>query len=218
MKILVSKWNKMVVMAAVVLMVTSIGIGTAFAAGAVRQDSEVYRFDTMADVGDAQLVRTNSGVSMSIRSSVGGELMDLFAGPLGPHFMPGDAVTNWFVIFNKPGECISAGGACGEADVRDALTGGPNLAMVDVGFATGHVTGPQWGAAAHLDEGDPSATMLGIGLMDSMAAEIHVVVRSHGQASNLAPGEVAEAISSLMGGCGTNICGDPQFAVFPPAP
>ena len=156
---------------------------------------------------------------MSMQSSVEGELVDLFAGPLGPHFMPGDAVTNWFVIFNKPGKCIVAF-SCGETDVQIAMASGgaDNAPMIDAGFATGHVAGSRWASGARLNVGDTSGMLLGVGLMDSMAAEIHVVVRSHGQASNLAPGEVAEAISSLMGGCGTNICGDPQFAVFPPAP
>ncbi len=199
--------------------VLAIGAGTALASGAMHQTSNVFRFDDMADVGDAKLVRTNSGVSMSIKSSVEGELVD-FGVLLGEDFTPGDATTNWFIIFNNPGNCSD--GICGEDDILDNLFGGdPNNVMVDVIFATGHVAGSKWRAAAHLNEGDTSGSLLPlfgldpIGLNNAMAAEIHLVVRSHGQAKNLTPDELADAISSVGGGCETNICGDPQFAVFP---
>ncbi len=92
--------------------------------------------------------------------------------------------------------------------------------MVDVIFATGHVAGSQWRAAAHLNEGDTSGSLLPlfgldpIGLNNAMEAEIHLVVRSHGPATNFTPDELADAISSAFGGCATSICGDPQFARF----
>jgi hypothetical protein len=191
---------------------------TAFAMGAVHQTSDVYRFDNMADVGDATLVRNASGVSMTIRSSVEGELTE-FGALLGEDFTPGDATTNWWVVFNHPGNCSD--GVCGEDDVLDALLGGdPNNVLVDILFATGHIANSQWQAGASLREGDtggslrPGFGLEPIGLIDSMAAEIHIVVRSHGPASDLAAGEIAGAISSVDGGCLINTCGDPQFAVF----
>ena len=104
----------------------------------------------------------------------------------------------------------------------DALIfGDPNNVMVDVMFATGHIAGSQWRAAAHLSEGDTSGSLRPlffglepIGLIDAMTAEIHIIVRNHGPASNLTPDELADAISSALGGCGTNACGNSQFAVF----
>ncbi len=193
------------------------GAGTALAAGAMRQSTDVLRFDGVGGaVGEANLVRTNSGVSMNIRSSVEGELFDLFAGPLGVDFMPGDATTNWFIVFNMPANCITAGSTmCGEEDVIDAATGGADLAKVGVIFATGHIAGSKWNAAAHLKEGDSTGLLFGTPLMDAMTAEVHIVVRSHGPASALTPSELHDAISSVGGGCGTNVCGDPLFAVFP---
>ncbi len=59
-----------------------------------------------------------------------------------------------------------------------------------------------------------SGVLFGYGLMDSMAAEIHLVVRSHGPAANLSGQELSEALHSVDGGCTTNTCGDAQFAVF----
>lgn len=221
MNILVAYNSKRMVILTVVALavVLAIGAGTALASGAMHQTSNVYRFDDMSDVGDAKLVRTNSGVSMTIKSSVEGELMD-FGVPLGEEFTPGDATTNWWIIFNNPLNCSDV--ICGEDDVLDNLFGGdPNDVMVDVIFATGHVAGSQWRAAAHLNEGDTSGSLLplfeldAIGLNDAMEAEIHLIVRSHGPATNLTPDELSEAISSVGGGCGTNTCGDPQFAVFP---
>ncbi len=92
-------------------------------------------------------------------------------------------------------------------------------------FATGHVAGSKWRAAAHLNEGDTEGSLRPlfgaepIGLMDAMAAEVHIVVRSHGPAKDLAPGELDDAISTVFGGCleagGDFPCGDSQMAIFP---
>ena len=208
-----------VVMALAIIAIIGFGTaGTALAAGSVRQATDVFRFDNGADVGDATLVRTNSGVSMTIKSSIEGDTFEFpnFVDPVG-EFMPGDAVTNWFVVFNNPGNCSD--GVCGENDIIDSAFGGDtNDVKVDVLFATGHVTGSKWMAAAHLNEGDATGSIFPQqwGLIDAMAAEIHIIVRSHGAAASLLPGEVAQAIGSVGGGCATNVCGDAQFAVFAP--
>lgn len=207
-----------VVMALAIIAIVGLGTaGTALAAGSVHQTTDVFRFDNGADVGDAKLVRTNSGLSMTIKSSIEGDLFVFpnFVDPVG-EFMSGDATTNWFVVFNNPGNCSD--GECGEDDIiASAFFGDPNDVKVDVIFATGHVAGSQWTAGAHLNEGDVSGSIFpqpSWGLIDAMKAEIHIIVRSHGAAANLLPGEVAEAISSVAGGCATNACGDAQFAVF----
>lgn len=209
-----------VVMALAIIAIVGLGTaGTALAAGSVHQTTDVFRFDNGADVGDAKLVRTNSGVSMTIKSSIEGLAFAFpnFEDPVG-EFMSGDATTNWFVVFNNPGNCSD--GECGEDDILASAFGGdPNDVKVDVIFATGHVAaGSQWKAGAHLNEGDVSGSILPQqwGLIDAMAAEIHIIVVSHGPAANLLPGELAEAISSVAGGCATNVCGDAQFAVFAP--
>lgn len=214
------------IIAIVAVSMMAIGVGTTLAndgvphgSGVIHQTADVLRFDNMADVGDAKLVRTESGVSMTIKSSVEGDILDLVSQEfLGQLFTPGDATTNWFVVFNNPGNCV---GDCDDGDVLDALLfGDPNNVMVDVIFATGHIAGSQWRAAAHLSEGDTSGSLRPlfglepIGLTDAMTAEIHIQVRSHGPASNLTPDELADAISSILGGCGTNLCGNSQFAVF----
>ncbi len=220
----VKAWRTGIVIAALGLLL-AVGAGTALAGAAVHQSVDVTRFDGLGgDVGDASLVRTNSGVSMTIKSSIEGELF-VIGGPglNGNFFNPGDATTNWWVIFNEPGNCV---GGCGEDDVLNSLGGGPLLdAEVDVIFATGHVAGSKWRAAAHLSEGDTKGSLrplfgaAPIGLIDAMTAEIHVVVRSHGPAKDIAPGQLDDAISTVFGGClgfgGTFDCGDSQAAEFP---
>lgn len=190
--------------------VASIGSHVAQAAPAVHQESDVYEFEDMDDVGDATLKRNNSGVTMNIKTAVSGELFD-FATPLEVDWQRGDATTVWFVVFNEPWNCSDD--ECGEDDVMAAFNGNP--AKVGVHFGTGHVAGgADFNAAASLKEGDMSGVLFGYGLMDSMAAEIHLVVRSHGPAANLTGPELADALHSVDGGCDTNTCGDPQFAVF----
>ena len=69
----------------------------------------------------------------------------------------------------------------------------------------------------HLPIGDPSEDLMGRGLQDSMAAEVHLVVRTHGPA---VPGQVDEMINTFNGGCSDTFpnepCQDLQFAVFAP--
>lgn len=199
--------------------------GTTFAAGAVPQTSDVFRFDDGSDVGNAQLVRTNSSVWMRINSSPEGELLDFESGVfLEEFYARGDATTNWWVIFNNPENCTAP---CGADDIFSSLGGDLLDIQVDIIFATGHVAGQRWQAGAHLSEGDTTGSLLpdffgldAIGLNDAMKAEIHLIVRSHGPAENFTPEELAAAISTVDGGCtlvdgdGLNTCGDAQFAIF----
>ena len=201
--------------AALVLAVAMVGMTqTSLAAPAVHQtaDTLFMNGDVPAPGGTSTLIRTANGVSMTISTPVGGELVDLFAGPLGVDWEVGDATTNWWVIFNEPGECTDA--ACDEDDVR-AFVGGNDDPKIGVHFATGHVAGSAtWKASASLREGDTGGLLFGSPLMDAEAAEVHIVVRSHGDPSNIPPGERDDAIRTFGGGCGDNVCGDPQAAVF----
>ena len=188
-------------MIAAAIALGAVGTHAVEAAPADRQSSAVYEFQGMAEVGAASLTRTGSGVTMTIDTTISGELED-FGTPLG---------VDW-----GPAGCI---GGCGEDDVLDAIFGG-NRAKVGVHYGAGHVAGGDgFAAAAHLQEGDMSGAVLGMGLMDAMSAEIHLVVRSHGPAASLTGSQLAAALHSLNGGCaaadmGPNVCGDSQFAVF----
>lgn len=207
------RWRNLFGVAAAAAL-TLVGTHGVEAAPATQQSSAVYRFDDMSEAGKASLKRNGSGVTMNIKTAIGGELDD-FGTPLGVDWESGDATTVWFVVFNDPSQCIQA--SCGEVDVVDAFLGGDNLAKVGVHFGAGHVAnGSKFNAAARLNVGDMSGVLFGVGLMDARAAEIHLVVRSHGPASTLTGQELAEALHSVDGGCDTNTCGDAQFAVFTP--
>ena len=67
--------------------------------------------------------------------------------------------------------------------------------------------------------GDTSRALFGPGLLDTMKAEIHMVLRSHQQAI---PGQVDAMTYTMNGGCAAEFpnspCELPQFAIFmPPA-
>ena len=193
---------------------------------AVHQSVDVIRIDGQANEGTARLVRTNSSVSMSISTTVGGELFDLpFNGPpspsLGVSWELGDATTNWFVVFSNPDGCTDP---CGEDDVIAGIMdinvngqGGP--AQASVHYAAGHVAnGSSWHAGGSLREGDTSGMVFpSVPLQDAMTAEVHIIARSHGPVANLEPGELGDALNSLNGGCDDdNVCGDAQAAIFTP--
>jgi len=182
---------------------------------------------------EAVLQRSADSVTMTMYTRVGGEFWnfgnDSF---LGPQWKPGDAVTNWWAVFNNPEYCTVP---CGRDDLfagglRIDLDDHPFFDEIDgtVGliFATGHTTtSGTWSSSATLAEGDVSGVLFGVALGDAETAEIHVVVRSHGPEAAMTLEEAVDAVSSIGGGCsnsgartGPNICGDPQDAIFPPLP
>ena len=181
--------------------------------------------------GTATLLRTDSGIHMRLTTTVGGTMYNLpfeapseFPNGVGETWTVGDATTNWFVVFNNPDGCI---GGCGEDEVLLGIPplcgcddGGP--AGVSVHYAAGHVAGSgSWHSAGSLQEGDTSGMLFGLPLQDAKTAEVHVIVRSHGPASNLSQaGLLGAALNSVDGGCivegGPNTCGDAQAAIFNP--
>lgn len=157
-------------------------------------------------VGTSTITRTMGGVSI-VNHTTG--------------LTPGDAVTNWFVVFNNPEACIVPG-ECSDADVLafigSLMAGEPdNPVGIDVLFATGHVVnGDRTSFAAHLAVGDTSGSLFGpfsVGLQDPFEAEVHSIVRTHGPAI---PGIVNDQIRTVDGGCDPvtdEPCNDVQAAV-----
>ena len=152
------------------------------------------------DVGDSMLVRSARGVTMNIWTT-----------GLEPH----SVYTVWWVIFNNPAACAAGAGACV----------GPDLGNPDVNgcvqWATGHPIGRNGigNFSASLQEGDtsgdqpnPALSGCGVGLVDADAAEVHLVVRTHGE---IIPELVYEQMSTFLGGCDVNVCADQQFAIHP---
>jgi hypothetical protein len=116
------------------------------------------------------------------------------------------AVTMWAVIFNDPQNCV---GGCGEDDLdRPAVN--PSVLYV-----TGQRVQSNGRAAfaGAISKGSPMGVLFGPGLVDPAAAEIHLIVRSHGR---VIPDLLASQVSSLDGGCPPNDCTDLQFAVHLP--
>ena len=156
--------------------------------------------DEPVDGSSATLVRTDTGVTMTIHTS---------------GLDPGAAHTVWWVIYNNPEHCATH--PCTLADLGNADVQGTIL------NATGHVIGNNGlgNFAAYLAEGDTSGLSLpiafpgdAVGLVDARKAQIFLGVRSHGQPI---PGQVKEQTSMFNGGCPPNSCEDEQATtVFVP--
>jgi len=119
--------------------------------------------------------------------------------------------TVWWIVFNNPAAC--GVGGCGLNDL-----GNPDV-RASVLYAAGFVTGlgDSGNVTAHLDAGEPPKGVdveLGDGLErgNGLAAEIHLVVRTHGVTT---PGVVDKQIGSFNGGCSPS-CSNVQAAGFKP--
>jgi hypothetical protein len=163
---------------------------------AQRTVSPVTLFMSTTVVPDAwsALVRTDTGVAATLHTS---------------GLAPGSAATLWWVVFNNPAACI------GECDLPDLFN---PIVQASVQFASGHVIGGEGVAdyGAYLSEGDTSGCAAEFlpcsGLIDSRAALVHLIVRSHGQAL---PGAIDEQIGSFNGGCNPT-CENVQASVHEP--
>jgi hypothetical protein len=149
--------------------------------------------------GAATLLRTNRGISYRIYTT---------------QLDPGAAYTVWVVVFNRPENCEDG---CDEPDV--------NNPDVDGNIAGENGTGNFQGSLETFDP--PAGIQVNVpagtanGLKDPFKAEVHLVVRNHGEViADLAD----EQLSTFGGGCDTDsggtledgfFCADRQAAVFP---
>jgi hypothetical protein len=165
------------------VLVAAVLAGPAQADPATRGVSPVEVFGTPNLVPGAwsALVRTDAGVAMTLHTS---------------ELAPGSATTVWWVVFNNPEACTHGafGLRCGAGDLSEPAV------QASILWATGNVIG---GAGigdfgAYLGEGDTTGALFGPGLIDARTADIHLVVRTHGDAI---PGLLPEQISTFNGGC-----------------
>lgn len=184
--------------------------------------SNVYDFTTSAVTGSASLRRNPNGISMTLQTT---------------DIPSGTAITNWWVVFNKPDNCtngIAGVSNCGEPDIFNPAV------EADVMYAAGHVTGggSKHTFAGYCRVGDTSKSIMpffnallgtnlpSVGLTNPSGAEVHLVVRTHEEAI---PQFMPDMIRTFNGGCtyppgvptnfgapGPNTCSDIQFAVFQP--
>ena len=155
---------------------------------------------------------------------VGSSRLDRNAGRVNVQFeagelMAGEATTLWAVVFNNPDACV---GECDDPDLFE----NPDT-QADLMYVAGSVANARGEIqfASGIAEGDTSESIMhlfglpGWGIIDARTAEIHLVVRSHGQAI----AELRHAqTSSFNGGCtgfgaefgtpGPNECTDLYFA------
>ena len=178
----------------------------ALANTSLASESGVYRFTDQSEVAGAysQLTRMDGMVAA--------ELVTSGLEPMTPY-------TLWWVVFNRPENCLEA---CDEDDIFNA-DGTLNLnpaADISILFADGAMTSVTGGVSfsAVLPEGRTlGEVVVGHGLQDAENAEIHLVVRYHGALEATRAYEQLSTFepSPVLGGSCTD-CSDVQFAVHQP--
>ena len=127
--------------------------------------------------------------------------------------LPAGAYTNWWIIFNNPDGCA------GECGLPDVFPGGPSNPSVF--WATGGVVQDNGvgNFQATIDEGEPSkgpdGFLLGTGLMDAANAEVHIIIKYHGPASN-DPDDFFLQTYTLLGLCDDRANALPDGNCFDP--
>lgn len=183
-------------MIAITLMAGSLSVAIAMPAAASTTRSDVHRFaDGSQVVGAWSALRTGEqGAHFTLHTS---------------ELPAGHTITIWWVIFNAPQNCLHATpySACGPGDLPPF--GGDDSAETSVAHAAGHQIGGSGRGhhAGFLATGDDQDALWGPGLTNPTGAEIHLVVRDHGE---LPPHQRAEGIHSF-GPC--DPCVDLQFSV-----
>ena len=124
---------------------------------------------------------------------------------------PGAVYTAWWVVFNRPERCSD--GVCDEDDVFID----PNTPETSVLWATGLIVGGDGTAnfSARLRRRETvGEVIIDNGLRNFRKAEIHIVLRTHGDP---VPGLVGQQISRFNGDdCAVNVCRDVQAAIHLP--
>jgi hypothetical protein len=127
---------------------------------------------------------------------------------------PQSPYTLWAVIFNRPEFCQTS--PCGEADLPVSPGHDPRVEATIL-FAGGGVADANGGGdfigRVFVDSNGvvTGDRLMGIGVLDTQRAEVHIVLRSHGYPIGE---EIFTAISSFAGGCNaSNPCEDQQFAI-----
>lgn len=133
-------------------------------------------------VGSSTLVRNDNGMSASLGTSA---------------LTPGDVVTMWWVVFNKPDGCqagIPNVSSCGLVDAELGRGG------VSVQRAAGQIVNENGAASygAHLRIGDTSRALARNGLVNTRGAEVILVLKTHGPKL---PGLVSEQLHTFGRGC-----------------
>lgn len=183
----------------------------------ITQETTVHSFSDASQIegASARLTRYDNGVTGVITTN---------------SLEEGVVYTLWWVAFNEPYNCSD--GICNEDDLfviedgaiardeagnrllnMDAI----ETAQVSVQHAAGgYAVDGTFHTSASLGEGDVPGIVFGPGLTDAQTAEVHLVIRSHGE---MIEGEFADQISTFGGGCDpidVAPCDDVQFAVFQP--
>lgn len=165
-----------------------------------RSSTAVHRFADASEIPgtSSQLIRSNGVVAMELNTY---------------ELRPGAPYTVWWVVFNSP---LGCSGECGEDDIF-AADGTMSLnpdANISILFADGAVADAEGNASfsALLEENRASGEVLaGPGLTDAAAAEIHLVVRDHG---DLQLADSYAQLTTFQPEC--SACADVQFTVHKP--
>lgn len=172
------------------------------------QASNVLVFGTdMAVAGAGTLLRDNNSIDLRVQMT---------------GLDTNSAYTLWWIIFNNPEECTTgtAPALCGSGDLNPDRDG-DGINPVDRGVlnAAAFITGVDGTAnvVGRLNEGPPPTGPAAAGfgqLNDSVGAEIHIVIQTHGTPL---VGSVMDQMTIPGAACNT-VCEDQFGIVFLPVP
>lgn len=158
-------------------------------AGVVEREAMLWHMQSgnppgtpVGERAEAQLVRTGSGISWSIRTE---------------QLKPGHSYTVWTVVINNPSACQTPNQCVPNPDVLVNFA----ATQSQVVYGGGHVVGGsgQAGFGGRLATGPiPNGWFEGQGLTNPLGAEVHFVLNDHGP---VIPALLPEMIKTYRAGC-----------------
>lgn len=164
-------------------------------------------FKPVVKFSDMTIIPATGSVLMRNRDNV-------FATMNTTGLTPGTAVTFWWVFFNNPHNCSTH--PCTPADLSNPAVQG------SVAGGGGRIIGADGAASFGVfrSAGDATGVYAGLGtvqgLLDPLRAEIHFVIRSHGQALLNDPVTLGQQLNLFNGGCPPNTCTNVQASIHLP--
>ncbi len=166
----------------------SLSAAALIASAGIASAAEMRQVEIKTHPSQGEVSMVDGGVSRLMMDDEG-----MFVNMSTNGLTPGNVHTLWLVVVNDPAQCEDK---CTSKDVLKRT----EIVQADVGYAGGVIADSDGVAdfSFFQPEGALTGPWFSAGLMDTNAAEVHLVINDHGP---ILQGQAADMLSTYRGGC-----------------